>query len=248
MRQTIQLTPRLRAAADWVPEGAVLCDVGTDHAHLPAALLLEGKISRAIASDIRPGPLSRAGETVRRYGLEERVELRLCPGLEGIAPGEADTVTICGMGGETILHILEAAPWTKQGVRLILQPQRSQPELRRWLAENGYAVRRERVVKEGARWYALLLAEGGEEPPLSPGEELAGRPAHWIEEPERLEALRVLTEKNERLLRGMEGSSKPEDAPRRAWLQQAQGELTRWAEEQERLWKNPNGVENSNLK
>ncbi|MCD7757083.1 MAG: class I SAM-dependent methyltransferase [Clostridiales bacterium] len=228
MKQTIQLTPRLRAAADWVPEGATLCDVGTDHAHLPAALLLEGKISRAIASDIRPGPLSRAEETVRRYGLEERVELRLCPGLEGIAPGEADAVTICGMGGEMILHILEAAPWTKQGVRLILQPQRSQPELRRWLAGHGYAVRRERVVREGTRWYALLLAEGGQEAPLSPAEELAGRPAHWVREPERLEALRALVDKNEKLLLGLERSAKPEDGSRRDWLQQAQDELTRW--------------------
>ncbi|MCD7843188.1 MAG: class I SAM-dependent methyltransferase [Clostridiales bacterium] len=231
MKQTIQLTPRLRAAADWVPEGATLCDVGTDHAHLPAALLLEGKISRAIASDIRLGPLSRAENTVRRYGLEERVELRLCPGLEGIAPGEADAVTICGMGGEMILHILEAAPWTKQGVRLILQPQRSQPELRRWLAASGYTVRRERVVREGARWYALLLAEGGQEAPLSPAEELAGRPAHWVREPERLEALRALVDKNEKLLQGLERSAKPEDTPRRVWLQQAQEELARWLQE-----------------
>lgn len=247
MRQTIQLTPRLRAAADWVPEGAVLCDVGTDHSHLPTALLLEGKIDRAIASDIRPGPLGRAGDTVRRFGLEEQVELRLCPGLEGIAPGEADAVTICGMGGETILHILEAAPWTKQGVRLILQPQRSQPELRRWLAANGYAARRERMVREGARWYALLLVEGGWEAPLSPAEELAGRPAHWVREPERLAALRALAEKNRRLLRGLEYSAKPEDIPRRAWLLQAQEELTRWIEE-ERLRENQDGKENSNLK
>ncbi|MCD8008333.1 MAG: class I SAM-dependent methyltransferase [Clostridiales bacterium] len=231
MKQTIQLTPRLRAAADWVPERARLCDVGTDTAPLPAAQLLERKISRAIASDIRPGPLSRAENTIRRFGLEEQVELRLCPGLEGIAPGEADTVTICGMGGEMILHILEAAPWTKQGVRLILQPQRSQPELRRWLAANGYAVCRERVGREGTRWYALLLAEGGQEPPLSPAEELAGRPAHWVQEPERLEALRTLVAKNERLLRGLERSAKPEDAHRLVWLQQAQAELTRWLRE-----------------
>ena len=44
MKQHIELSPRLRLAADLVPQGARLADVGTDHAYLPACLLLEGKI------------------------------------------------------------------------------------------------------------------------------------------------------------------------------------------------------------
>ena len=41
----IELTPRLRMVADMIPAGAVLADVGTDHAYLPAALMLEGKLT-----------------------------------------------------------------------------------------------------------------------------------------------------------------------------------------------------------
>ena len=37
----IELKPRLRMAADLVPAGARLADVGNDHYYLPAALLLE---------------------------------------------------------------------------------------------------------------------------------------------------------------------------------------------------------------
>lgn len=238
MKYTIQLTPRLRSAADWVPQGAALCDVGTDHAYLPTALMLEGKITCAIASDIRPGPLKRAAVTIRRYGLEDSISLRLGAGLEAVRPEETDTVSICGMGGEMICGILGAASWTKTGVRLILQPQRSQDVLRRWLSEQGYAVRSERVVREGNRWYTLLLAEGGIDPsPLTPGEELAGRPARWIREPERLDYLSALTDKLERLLRQLEHSSKPEDVPKADYLQGAYQQLCRWKAQLEKgVW------------
>lgn len=56
MSRTIQLTPRLRMVADLLPRDVVLVDVGTDHAYLPAVLLLEGKIRGAIAADLRPVP------------------------------------------------------------------------------------------------------------------------------------------------------------------------------------------------
>jgi tRNA (adenine22-N1)-methyltransferase len=208
----IRLTPRLQAAAEWVPQGAALCDVGTDHALLPAALLLEGRLDRAIASDIRPGPLERAARTAAQYGLTDRLALRLCPGLEGIAPGEADAVTICGMGGEMILHILEAAPWTKEGVTLILQPQRSQSELRRWLWGSGYAIQREKLVAEGERWYTLLLCRGGEQNlPEEPAAELVGHPRLWERQPERLEYLNYLLKKDRLLLERLSLSRQSEE-------------------------------------
>jgi tRNA (adenine22-N1)-methyltransferase len=119
--------------ADMIPVGAVLADVGTDHAYLPAALVLEGKIGGAIAADLRQGPLSRAKETVREYGLNGKIAFRLCDGLSGIRPEEVNAVSIAGMGGETIAMILEAAPWTReQNTALVLQPMSSMDELRRW--------------------------------------------------------------------------------------------------------------------
>ena len=107
------LSPRLKMVADLVPQGARLADVGTDHAYLPTALIQEGKIPFAIAADLRQGPLASAKATVRRAGLEGKVAFRLCDGLRGIQPEEADAVAIAGMGGETIAAILAAAPLDK---------------------------------------------------------------------------------------------------------------------------------------
>ena len=172
----IQLTPRLRAVANMVPAGARLADVGTDHAYLPAALILEGKIPWAIAADLRQGPLDRARATVRECGLTGRVAFRLCDGLTGIQPGEVDAVVIAGMGGETIAAILSAAPWVRTGdVPLILQPMSSFPDLRGWLQGNGFAIQEERLAREGEMLYTALLVRAGEMEPLSLEELWAGK-------------------------------------------------------------------------
>ena len=52
--RALELPPRLRLIAGWVPEGAYLADVGTDHGYLPTWLRLQGKIRGAVASDLRP--------------------------------------------------------------------------------------------------------------------------------------------------------------------------------------------------
>ena len=157
------MSPRLRMVGELVPEGARLADVGTDHAYLPAALILEGKIPWAIAADLRQGPLNRARATVREYGLTGKVAFRLCDGLSGIRPGEVDAVAAAGMGGETIAAILTAAPWTlERDIPLILQPMSSFPDLRKWLGENGFAIEKEQLAREGETLYTALLVRTGE--------------------------------------------------------------------------------------
>ena len=58
----IKLSRRLCAAADFVRPGAVVADVGTDHAYLPIALCQSGRARSAVASDINEGPILRARE------------------------------------------------------------------------------------------------------------------------------------------------------------------------------------------
>ena len=60
------MTPRLLAIAAAVPEGAKLADIGTDHAYIPIYLCLTDKIQSALAMDVRPGPLARAEENIKK--------------------------------------------------------------------------------------------------------------------------------------------------------------------------------------
>lgn len=156
------LTPRLRLLADWVPPGARLADVGTDHAYLPVWLRLHGRVVSAIACDLREGPLARARETGRIWGADG-VDYRLGDGLAVVSPEEADTVVIAGMGGENIAAILARAPWTADGRHtLLLQPQSRAEALRAFLAENGCAIRREALAEDRGVLYPVMEAGAGE--------------------------------------------------------------------------------------
>lgn len=230
MGKKLELTPRLRMVADMLPENVRLADVGTDHAYLPAALLLEGKIPGAIAADLREGPLSRAKETVREYDLEDKVAFRLCDGLSGIRAEETDAVSIAGMGGETIAMILEAAPWTReQNTALVLQPMSSMDELRLWLGRNGYTIHEERLAREGDTIYTALLAGAGTMPELNAAELCAGKNTNdllrgaWLEH---------WLERTRRALSGMAQARSESVAARRAELEQVLSGL----EEMKKEW------------
>ena len=173
-RKQLALQPRLHMLARLVPEGCRLTDVGTDHGYLPVALLQQGRIAAAIASDIGAEPLEHARRTAMQYGVDG-MDFRLCAGLSGVAPEETDVIVIAGMGGETIISILQDAPWTADGGhRLLLQPMTKAAALRHWLADNGYTFTDEHLVEDKGRIYPILCVKGGVFRPLTEAEALCG--------------------------------------------------------------------------
>lgn len=170
----LALQPRLALLARLVPEGCRLTDVGTDHGYLPVSLLQQGRITSAIASDIGAEPLEHARRTAAQYGAAG-IDFRLCPGLSAIAPEETDVIVIAGMGGETIITILQDAPWTKDGRHtLLLQPMTKAADLRHWLADNGYTFTEEHLVEDKGHLYPVLTVTGGTHRALTEAEALCG--------------------------------------------------------------------------
>lgn len=164
------LDGRLSTALAFVRPGAVVADIGTDHAYLPAALILSGQASAAIAADINPGPLEHAADTVKKYALSDKISLRETDGLHGLEDSGATDILIFGMGGELIARIINEAPFTRSAqIRLILQPMTKHAELRLWLTDNGFSIRGERLSKAAGKIYQTICAEyTGETTPLSP--------------------------------------------------------------------------------
>lgn len=232
MKRPFSLSPRLRSVAELVPAGTRLADVGTDHGRLPVWLIQHGVIVRAVASDLRPGPLSRAEALAARWGISDKISFRLCDGLTKIAPDEAQTVTITGMGGETIADILARTFWAgTPGHRYILQAMSGMDGLRRYLSGHGFTICREVLVEEGRTLYVILVAEPGEMPPYSEGEIWVGRQYEGMQSPLRGRYLTQEVQKLRRAVAGLEKSERPEDVAKLAQYRQALGEAEKLEEE-----------------
>ncbi|WP_033541081.1 tRNA (adenine(22)-N(1))-methyltransferase [Planococcus sp. CAU13] len=156
-----QLSERLKRVASHVPQGAVLADIGSDHAYLPCYLALKGKINKGIAGEVVKGPYESAVRQVRQEGLDEQIEVRLANGLTAIDPADGVTaVAVAGMGGPLIASILEDGKANLDGVRrLILQPNVHAKAIRDWAAANGWAIVDEEILKENDKIYEIIVLE-----------------------------------------------------------------------------------------
>lgn len=158
----VKLGNRMAAIAAMVPAGSRLADIGTDHAYLPIHLVEAGIVPVAVAGDIHQGPFQSALAAVGRAGLEARIAVRLGDGLTVLAPGEADTAVIAGMGGAGMIEILSARPEVTRSLsRLVLQPMLAAGSVRRWLVVNGWHLVDEALAEEDGRIYEIIAAEQG---------------------------------------------------------------------------------------
>ena len=152
----LPLSDRLQVCAGFVRKGDRVADIGCDHGYLGIYLLKNGIASSVIASDVREGPLQSAIRNAHKYGVGDNMSFYLSDGVSNI-PRDFDTLVCAGMGGDTMVHILESAPWLKnEQYRMILQCQSKTPLLRRYLSENGWRIYEESVLRDGKFLYTVM--------------------------------------------------------------------------------------------
>lgn len=152
----IPLSNRLLACAGFVRPGDRVADIGCDHGYLGIHLLTNGIARSAIASDVAEGPLQSAMHNARKFGVADKMSFYLSDGANNI-PRDFDTLICAGMGGDTMIHILQNAPWLRSAqYDLILQCQSKTPMLRRYLSDTGWHIADERIVKDGKFLYTVM--------------------------------------------------------------------------------------------
>lgn len=151
------LDARLSMIYNLLPEGEILCDVGTDHCKLAVYAVKQGRVPAALATDLRPGPLAAARKTVEAHKMADKIQLMLSDGFLNIPQRLFDKIgcfVIAGMGGELIESILSRRLTDK---RLVLQPMSAVYELERYLSQNGYAVEKRVFCRDGDKMYTAVL-------------------------------------------------------------------------------------------
>ncbi len=225
-----KLNRRLLSAASLIRQGAVFADIGTDHAYLPIFLLTEGRISRAVATDINEGPLSSAERNVRDAGCSERVSFYLTDGAAALAGLGITDYSICGMGGELIADIISHAPHLfDENVRLILQPMTRQATLRKYLLAAGFDIEREVYSSDGGKYYTCMLARyTGESLEISEEDALLGLPTTEHIGSERCGYLRARLSSLKRTAQGKirGGDPSPSELPLISAIERLIGEIS----------------------
>ena len=154
-----KLPNRLKGVASLIPCGKTVADIGTDHALIPIYLVQSGIALKVIASDINKAPFRRARTIVRLHGLEDLIDMRMGDGLKILKPGEAETIVISGLGGLTIIDILNASPEVlEKAETLVLSPATHESEVRHWLKDKGWQLADEELVEDHDRIYQILQA------------------------------------------------------------------------------------------
>ena len=167
----LPLSDRLLACAGFVPKGSRVADIGCDHGYLGIHLLTTGKATSMIESDVAEGPLQSAMRNARKYGVANKMTFHRSDGARDI-PRDFDALVCAGMGADTMIHILEDAPWLRsQQYTLILQCQSKTPMLRRYLSDTGWEIADESIVRDGKFLYtAMCIRWNPDAPSLSAGQ------------------------------------------------------------------------------
>ena len=152
----IPLSSRLAACCNFVHSGDRVADVGCDHGYLGIYLLKNGIAASVIAADLREGPLQSAIKNSEKFGVRDKMTFYLSDGVQNV-PRDFDTLVCAGMGGDTMVSILSAAPWLKnENYRFILQCQTKTALLRKYLSENGWYIAQETIIRDGKFLYTVM--------------------------------------------------------------------------------------------
>ncbi len=150
------LSKRLNTLALMIDPCDQMCDVGSDHALLPIALLKSNKVKKAIVVEVAKGPLEKAKLEVAQQGVTDSVTFYLSNGLQEVND-KIDAVVIAGMGFDTISMIInDSLDKFKKIDQIIIQSNSKLFELREFMNQNKFEMIDEVFIQERKRSYIAM--------------------------------------------------------------------------------------------
>ena len=209
MAQYVHLDARLSLACELYDPCELAADIGTDHAHLPAALLQRGRCQRMILTELSESALRNAREEMIRLRLMDRVSLRLGDGLAPLAE-PCGMISVTGMGGRTVRDILLSGRSRLWGASLVLSAHTDLPLIREAVCRIGYHLDREEPCFCAGRFYLVLRARPGAAE-LSAREIRLGGPLFESGSPQLLPYLARRRDVLQARLSGLASAGEPDD-------------------------------------
>jgi tRNA (adenine22-N1)-methyltransferase len=152
------MSERIKAIASFINPYKRIADVGCDHGYLIIEAFKQG-INFAQAIDNKKGPLNQAIINLQSY--TNKVSFSLSNGLEKLDE-KVEVIVIAGMGGISIIDIFKAHPEKLVNIqRLILQANRNQKELRKYISQIGFKIVSEKIIYEDEVYYEIIVCDKG---------------------------------------------------------------------------------------
>lgn len=146
------MTERLATLASLIEPCGTFADVGCDHGYISEAVLERGLADFVVATDISAPSLLKCENRLKPF--DGRYQALCTDGLKGVERN-IDQAIIAGMGGKEIISVLSARKGIK---RLILQPMKNSPELRKYLIGAGYTLERDFTFFSLGKRYDVIVA------------------------------------------------------------------------------------------
>ena len=157
----MKINEKKKKIGDLVEANSFCLDVGCDHALLDIYLVRQNKNIRAVASDVKEGPVLQAKKNIRQEKLEDVIEVRLGDGLSTYTK-DIDTIIISGMGGRNIISICKNDMKNfKMVSTYIVSPNNYQEDVKRFFVKNGYYIANEEFVKDKRFIYQIIILKKG---------------------------------------------------------------------------------------
>lgn len=169
------LSLRLESIISLIKPANLLVDIGTDHGLLLIECVNQNIISYGIGIDNKKGPLAIAQRNINNANLDDKISLLLSEGATSLTT-KADTWVIAGLGGETILEIIEQSLDKAQALKqLVLAPHSKVDLVRKQLALLGFTIQEELLVEDDKFYIILSVHYDGLSKELSLRDQLLGK-------------------------------------------------------------------------